>query len=431
VLAPALAAADKRDFDDVPNADKATPLQDLSPAQQWWRGRNTKDWGYGGKFGLLVLADELGDKLAETGRISMISRCLGSAQPEAASALAWAVCGPDVKAFDIKKFEQQLAVDNLSPDVRQAAVKEVQEIIDKAKKVGEGVEAAAKDDPGVAAILKAGEQGRSEWAAYVGKNKETYARYLALKDGVRSGKSNHKNFAGCWEQTFPAFSKLVKATKFPWEVSGDYMPAYMTVMLTSPESYITATSFAACAYSVDEAGEALYASAANQSAGVIRSGPRTTALAKLLDQSLKPKFAERALSIDSMRSSWSREWVKVDGINDISKMMTPAQGTVATAKPDGDVTKITFKGDTVDACLEWKTTNRIQSYGANGDPMYEKVCKKRGQVANQESATEISTKFAAGIKPGVDVLIVYKFPVTTWQKGKFVSVFGVPCPNCR
>jgi hypothetical protein len=32
----------------------------------------------------------------------------------------------------------------------------------------------------------------------------------------------------------------------------------------------------------------------------------------------------------------------------------------------------------------------------------------------------------SGITPGVDVLIVYKFPVTAWKGKKFVAVFGVP-----
>ena len=72
---------------------------------------------------------------------------------------------------------------------------------------------------------------------------------------------------------------------------------------------------------------------------------------------------------------------------------------LATAKPEGDVVKLTFKGDSVDACLEWKTTSRVQSIGPSGDVNYEKTCKKRGKVANQETATEVSTKFAAGLAP--------------------------------
>jgi len=106
--------------------------------------------------------------------------------------------------------------------------------------------------------------------------------------------------------------------------------------------------------------------------------------------------------------------------------MTPVQGTVSKVKADGDVVHISFKGDSVDACLEWKTTNRIQSYAANGDPMYEKVCKKRGKVANQENDAQVSSKFATGIAPGTSVLIVFKFPVTVWKAKKFVAVLGQP-----
>jgi hypothetical protein len=426
-LVPALAAAETRKIEDVKSPDKGAAMASWSAGEQWWvSGSRVTSWGYGSNVGMLVLADELGDKLAETGRISLIDRCFEYGQPDTTSALMWAVCGPDVKAFDMKKLDAQLTADNISPESRKDVAEQAQRILDRAKKIGDAVEAAAKDDPGVAALVKLGDQARAEWTAYLAKNKAQYDRYLALKDGVRSGKSNHKNFAGCWDQTFPAFTKLVKATKFPWEVSSDYMPNYMREMLTSTENFITATSFAACAYSIDQAGEALYAAAMNQEGGVVRSGPRSITLAKALDPNFKPKFAERSLNLESMRSTWHRGFIKLEGVNDIAPIMTPVQGVVATAKADGDITKLTFKGDTVDACLQWKTTNRIKSHLANGDPVYEQTCVKRGQVANQENDIEVPTKFAAGIKPGVSVLIVYKFPVTAWQGKKFVAVFGVP-----
>ena len=72
-------------------------------------------------------------------------------------------------------------------------------------------------------------------------------------------------------------------------------------------------------------------------------------------------------------------------------------------------------------------TNKIQSRAVNGDPIYERKCMKRGKVANQETATEVPTKFAAGVKPNNSVWIVGGFPVTTWKAGKFVSVLGVAC----
>jgi hypothetical protein len=425
LVAPSVAWADKS-IEDVKEPDKTTPLSAWTPAQQWMPS-NTRvsTHGYGEAAGMLVLADELGGKLSELGRVSLISRCFEYAQADTKAALMWALCGPDVKAFDMKKLEGELTSEGISADSRKRVLEEVDKIMQNAKKVGEAVDAAAKTDPGVAALLELPASARTDWNAYIGKNKDAFERYLRLKDAVRSGKSNHKDFAGCWEATRPAFEKLVKATSFPWELTGDYLPGYMAVMVKSPASYITAASFAACAYSVHESGEALMAAAVNHKGGVIQIGWRSIALAKALDPRFKPKFAERSLRYEDMTWKWKNSKIQLEGLNEIAPIMTPAQGTIATAKADGDVTKITFKGDTVDSCLEWKTTKKVQSVASNGDIQYEKVCAKRGHVANQENDTSVATKFAAGLKPGVDVLLVDNFPVTAWKAKKFVAVFGV------
>lgn len=67
----------------------------------------------------------------------------------------------------------------------------------------------------------------------------------------------------------------------------------------------------------------------------------------------------------------------------------------------------------------------VQSVGADGSPIYEKVCKNRGQVENQENDEEIATKFADGIKPGVNVMIYAGLPVCVWKGKKLISVFTV------
>lgn len=83
-----------------------------------------------------------------------------------------------------------------------------------------------------------------------------------------------------------------------------------------------------------------------------------------------------------------------------------------------------FKANTVDACLQWTDTDRVSQISAGGSVTYEKVCKKCGQIPNQMSSVEVSSKFAAGIAPGVNVMVVYKFPVVVWKGKKFVSVFS-------
>jgi hypothetical protein len=427
--------AEGKDIDDVEAPDKAKPMAEWTAAQQWSRpgsGRGPASWGYNGPFGWVVFADEMGDKLSELGRISMIRACFEYAESNASAAVQWAVCGSDVKAVNMKKLQSEVDAAGLSEYSRNGVLSDAKDTLEKMNKIGAAVEAAAKDDKGVAQILKLAEDAKAEWQKYIGANKAAFERYLALKDAVRSSKSNHKSFTGCWEATEPAFAKLVKKTKFPWELPNDYLPGYVSELLTSTENYITAASFALCSYSIDKSGEALVAATLSQpSGGTIRVGWRTIAIAKILDPKFTPKFADRSLSWGEfgMPRPFRANGYKMGGVNEVLAIMTPATGEIATAKPEGDMLKLTFKGNTVDACLQWKETNKIQSRAVNGDPIYERKCMKRGKVANEETPTEIHPKFAAGAKPKSNIWIVGGFPVTTWKAGKFTSVLGVAC-NC-
>jgi hypothetical protein len=273
-------------------------------------------------------------------------------------------------------------------------------------------------------VIKLAESGRAEWAAYASKNKDAIERSLRLKDAVRSGKSNHKGYEGCYEQTLPAFTKLVKATKWPWDEVGDPLPFYVSYLITTPEGYVTTLSYAACAMGQSEAGEAIYAATANQKGGYIRIGPRSNAAAKVGSPEFKPKFAERSLRWDSMTYEW-QYGVKMTGVNEIRAIQTPSTGVVGTVKAKGDVTTIGFKGDKVEVCLQWKDTNKITQVSSGGSVTYDKVCKKRGMVDNQVGEVEVPTKYSGGITPGVNTIVVGTFPVVAWKAKKLTGVLGI------
>ncbi|MEO8701366.1 MAG: hypothetical protein ABI867_15065 [Kofleriaceae bacterium] len=430
LLIPATAAAEKS-IDDIKAPDKTAPFTSWTAVQQWMpqvgHGSNPRtDFGYGNESGWLVLADELGDRFSELGRASLIDLCFRRAEEGGRSALAWAICGDDVGKLDVKKAAAELTAEGISGASKTEVMKQVVEAFEKAKKIGASVEAAAKSDPGVAAIVKLGADARAEWAAYVGKNKDAYARYLALKDGVRSGKSNNKGFDGCYDATRAPFAKLVKATKFPWDVGGDPMPGYVGYLTKTTDGYITTVAYAACAWSVDKSGESIYVAAANQGGGGARAGARSLTLAKAHEDSFKPKLADRALTLESMRGDW-KYGIQMSGVSDRASIMTPSTGVVGgLAKEDDTLSKLTFKGDQVEACLQWVDTKKVASVSPNGTVQYEKQCKKRGMVANQTTAVSVATKYAAGIAPGTSIILVLGFPVTVWKGKQYVSILGVP-----
>ena len=431
-LVPAIADADRhRRGDSTAEFAATTTFASLKPSQQWLpQHGNQSDprstWGYGSLAGILLMADELGDKLSETGRASLVERCFDHPKADLGSTLLWAMCGADAMMLDLKKVEAELDADGVTGDRKAEIMNEATTALAEAKKVGETVLAAAKNDPGLQKFLKLTDDAQAEWKAYLGKHQADFDRYVALKDAVRTNKSNDPAFAGCFEATQPEFVKLVKATapKIPFDVGNDQLPGYMTYLEATTEGYVATVAWAACAWSVDPAGEAVYAAAANRDHGALRAGWRTLALAKVLDPELKIKFADRSLSVDK----WTFQWkygVKMQGINDITAIQTPSMGEIATLKPKDDATAITFKGSQVEECLEWKDTNKVKSVD-NGNVSYEKVCKKRGMVADQTTAVEVPTKYLKGTKVGDKITIIHKFPVVSWKGKKLTALLGVP-----
>ncbi|HEY1550815.1 MAG TPA: hypothetical protein VGG28_23460, partial [Kofleriaceae bacterium] len=372
-------------------ADPKTAFSAWTPINQWLV-RSQSDpryqYGYATNAGSIALADELGDRLSELGRVSLIEGCFEYTTDISNGLISWAICGEDVKAVDLKKLEAELDAGGISPKAHAEVLRRVHEIVDGARKIVDEIDNA--NEPGAAQLTKLVAAAKTEWADYLAKHKADFDRYLALKDGVRSGKTNDPAFTGCYEATQPAFAKLVKAAKLK-SVNGDPMPGFVSQLIGSTEGYITTVSYAACAWSIHESGEAIYVAAANGPGGQVRAGWRSIALAKLLDPTLKPKFAQRSLRLNPNSTTW-QGGTQLSGVNDIRKIMTPSHGVIAALKVKGDVTGIVFKGNQVEECLQWQETNRVSQVN-NGNVSYEKVCKKRGMVANQTTAVEVPSKY--------------------------------------
>jgi hypothetical protein len=203
------------------------------------------------------------------------------------------------------------------------------------------------------------------------------------------------------------------------------MPSYIGYLIKTTDGYITTVAYAACAWSYDKSGEAMYAGAANQGGGGVRAGARSIALAKAMDPAFAPKFAERSLSLDEMRGKW-KYGVQMEGIQDRYSIMTPTRGAVAAIKKKDDTTStVTFKGNTVDACLQWNDTKTIIAVRPDGSFQYDKKCAKRGNIPNQTTPIDVPTRYATGIGAGTNIVAVLGFPVAVWKGNQYVAILGV------
>jgi hypothetical protein len=404
---------------DIAEADQKAPPPTWTPVQQW-RG-NTQL--FHGEFGYATFADELGSKLSQLGRARVVVECFMRAKANATDAIIWAMCGDDVAAVDLKGIEAELKAEGISDREREDVKKDIQEALDKAKKVGAAVEAAAKDDPGVAAVLAAGKAARAEWRKFA----ESHAQLVdtAMQMQAAAYTQHAKNFPGCADKTRPAFEKLVRSHKFV-DGDGDQVMVYVNQLRDTPESYLITLAWGACAMALDQGGEGIYAGIAHGQPGRILRGERTYVLVKLFADSLKPKFADRSLNVKQMRDTiFYNGGISPPG-NDIATMMTPSRGKLKSVKAAGDTVKLGFSADKVDGvCLQWRDTKKVTGVSPGGDVQYEKECVKRGSVDNQTSDVEISSLFVGGLKPGVNVIIVHGLPVVAWVGKKNVAILGV------
>jgi hypothetical protein len=388
-LIPSLAVADT--IGDVKPPAKERAIQSWTPVEQYMpadpRGNSARsEYGYGNNASMLLLADELGDKLSELGRASMVDVCFKNQDANTSSTLLWAMCGSDARAIDETKLAAELDRANISPESKASVVKHVAAVKAHALQIGEAIETEAKSDPGLAQILKLADAAKAEWGTYIDKNKDAYARYLALKDAVRGGKTMHAAFTGCHEATQPPFAKLVKTTaaKIDLTVGNDALVDYASYMTETVDGYVTTVAYAACAWSHHPSGEAMLTAAANRRR--IRAGWRTIALAKLLDRGFQPKFADRKLSLDNWISPW-KYTASIYGANARTAELPPSQGVIEKLEADGEVTRVKFKND--------------------------------------DDVVEVATRYIAGVKRDDTLVTIGKFPVEASRKDKRTLLLGV------
>ncbi|HUS32969.1 MAG TPA: hypothetical protein VMZ53_30915, partial [Kofleriaceae bacterium] len=336
--------------------------------------------------------DELGARVSQYGRFGYLEQCLGNGYEDNApvQTLKWALCGDDVKALDMNAAREHFSDYEFGERLKK---------VERWKELGAKIETEAKTDKGIAQVLELAAKAKSEWKDYLAANQAAFDQFVKLHEALASGKTNEPAYQGCWEATQPAFAKAVKATKFAWEIESDPLTTRVEETLTSTENYIAAANFSMCAFSVHASGEAMAAAVLQARGGTVRIGWRTILIAKALSPAFKPKFADRKLNWTEHGMLFGlsdRGFLGDVGITS-ADAGTPKFAEITKVKKTGDdEVTLSFKADTRDACLQWVETNRISGFATNGDPMYQRVCKKRGKVDNTESDITISAKLAGG-----------------------------------
>lgn len=148
------------------------------------------------------LADAFGARLTEVGRLGYIETCLGSrAEP-----VEWAICQPDIDAFDAAKFASELRTDPRGGFYRMAVRIRRHELTQALAERAEKVKALKAKDPGYAQMFTLAETARKDW----GKTNPKLVELMTTMDEARVTNSRRAS-EGCGKRTWEAWKGVLGA----------------------------------------------------------------------------------------------------------------------------------------------------------------------------------------------------------------------------
>jgi hypothetical protein len=219
----------------------------LSPMEQYyWLGRLFQN---NLSFDPHYMADALGPRLSELGRLQYITKCLGGTV-DAAIPTVWAMCQPDIARLDRVSLSAELSTDKLSTPVRRMKLRlELLALDEQLAKRRAEIEALIERDAEYAKLFELAEATRKDWDARWKTDAELLDLVLAMDDARITG--SRKATAGCEARTWPALQKVISsipAARFTMksEPGNTFLQQAAGVILFEPRGYLAATAHSVC-----------------------------------------------------------------------------------------------------------------------------------------------------------------------------------------
>jgi hypothetical protein len=373
------------------------------------------------------LADALGTKLTEAGRIAYIYDCV---EYDEADPVRWAMCQADIETFDLGKLGAELRADKAHSGadrmtIRLATDKVLHELIPRQRARLEPLE---KRDPAYAKLFEIAAGVRKDWAAVVQANAAALDSLSALDDLVAKDVRASK-FTGCEDKTRTAFAAAVSAipaTEFAslpmigppgTDVDGKWLslPAQaMNIVMKRPAAYLAGAAYAICAAntSTETAVTAAIGAYVGRVAGF--RGPRNAALDALEHAGIELEARGEKLKFPTI----ARAWLMAGGGR--GDAHTAGTGQLSKVTVNGSRIHIEFKPVIVkfQRCTRAVMTNRLIMIMPNGELIYERQCLASAPATENiaHSPMDLDTAVAGGLKVGMVVLVESGIPIAAWTK---------------
>ncbi len=365
----------------------------------------------------LYALDQLGSRLSAAGRLAYIENCLHATNPA-----EWALCQPDIDAFDRKQIGVEMHADKTPRGyermtIRVAAARVQAKLPARAAAVKE----LMAKDPGYAQLFAVAATAHKEWAA-----KAPDASLLAVTTAMDDARATNssKAFAGCEDTTWAAFTTAVgalPAAKFKELKSDGYLYEVMGVLINDPSAYLAMMALRICRSTKTDVLDRYAGMSMTRWPGY--RGPRTAALTSMLTGTITLDDRSTKIQYPEIRRTWLDASSSTNG---------GGSGVLAKVNTNGDKTHVEFvrKPHKMQVCLNWKDSNQIVQITASGSVIYGYTCLKYGtETVNLASEPrDINTRYAAGVKPGAYVSIIEDVVLSVSAKagGAPSHVLGVP-----
>lgn len=371
------------------------------------------------------LADALEPRLSEAGRLAYIGWCLRSRNE---NAVLWAICQPDIDAFNVKKLSEELRADKAHSGyerftIRLNAYRFRPELAEHAK----AVKAKKAEDPAYAQMFQIAATTRKDWAAKRSANAALYDLALAMDDARVT--NSRKAFAGCEDKTEAAFKAAVSAIPaasygdIRAEMPNDVLDKAATLIVGEPRGYLAASAYVVCMAAGEPDVVVRYLGTAMERWPGFR-GPRTSGMAAILGAGLQLDERGSEIEYPNVRRGWFSQSRSSNG---------GGWGTVAKVKAGADGVRVEFapKMVKVPQCQNYETRNRITGIRADGTFIRASTCRKWANVSidRRSSPQTVKSSYGAGLKAKSEVQILENTVIGVWSKpgAKLPSfVFGAP-----
>jgi hypothetical protein len=372
------------------------------------------------------LADALGAKLTETGRLAYIRYCV---KYEEKQPVQWAMCQGDIDLLDWKKIPAELRASTAYGGADRIRVRvEADRLKTRLTAHAARVKQLIASDPGYAKLFEIAKATRKSWEGRA-KSDAALIELASAMDDARALNSR-KAFDGCQDKTWAAWKSAMAtlpAKSFEGmhdrrEDGKSFVDEAMGPIINSPSVYLASVALSTC-MTVGQERDAkrdilirLLGDAMQRWPGF--RGPRTATHSAILGAGITLDDRDAKLEYPDVTRPFGAGGGSRSG---------GGSGVVAKLKPAGKLTTVEFKKQMVQQrqCAQTKSLNRITQIRSDGQLVYAYTCVKYETITvdKSDSAQSVNPRYLEGVKPGTFVSVIEDVAVAAWAKP------GAPTPS--